>query len=336
MTPPRTTPFSKLAPELVLDAVDALGFRTDGRLLPLNSFENRVFQIGIEEGAPLVAKFYRPGRWSNEAIEEEHAFVAELAAAEVPVVPALVASDGQALHHFGGYRFALYPKQGGRAPELDRAGTLEQMGRALARLHNVGVAAPFAARPRLELATFGEEPRDFLLQHGFLPPDLEPAYRSVAELALQGAAAAFARAGALTELRLHGDCHLGNVLWSDTRSGAGPFFVDFDDARRGPAAQDLWMLLSGARAEMSEQLGELLRGYELFREFDRRELLVIEALRTLRLMHYAAWLARRWEDPAFPAAFPWFNTQRYWQDHILQLREQVAAMEEEPLIATRP
>jgi len=324
-------PFSNLTPDLVLDAVDTLGYRTDGRLLPLNSFENRVFQIGIEQAGPLVAKFYRPGRWSDEAIEEEHAFVSQLAEAEVPVVPALTTQEGTVLHHFGGYRYALYPKQGGRAPELDRAGTLEQMGRALARLHNVGARSQFLSRPRLDVASFGEESRDFLLTQGFMPPDLDPAYRSIADMALQGADEAFARAGDFRELRLHGDCHLGNVLWSDARSGAGPFFVDFDDARRGPAVQDLWMLLSGDSEEMSLQLGELLRGYELFREFDRRELLLIEAFRTLRLMHYAAWLARRWEDPAFPAAFPWFNTPRYWQDHILQLREQVAAMQEEPL-----
>ncbi len=328
-------PFSGLLPETILNAVDALGFRTDGRLLPLNSYENRVFQIGIEDAPPIVAKFYRPGRWSDAAIEEEHAFVAELAAEEVPVVPALTTRDGCPLHEWEGFRFAVFPKQPGRAPELDRLGTLEQLGRYLARMHLVGARRGFHARPALDIASFGEEPRDALLALGFLPPELEPAYRSIVALALEGVRASFDRAGTVVSLRLHGDCHLGNVLWTDTRGGGEPFFVDFDDARSGPAMQDLWMLLSGSREDMGQQLGELLRGYELLRAFDERELTLIEALRTLRLIHYAGWLARRWHDPAFPAAFPWFNTTRYWQDHILQLREQVAAMQEEPLAVAR-
>jgi Ser/Thr protein kinase RdoA (MazF antagonist) len=329
----RETPFSGLTPDLVLNAIDRQGHRTDGRLLALNSYENRVFLAGIEDGPALVAKFYRPGRWSNEAIAEEHAFVAELAAAEVPVVPALVTEDGAVLHEFEGFRFALYLRQGGRAPELDRAGTLERLGRYLARIHVVGARRAFAARPALTIAAFGEESRDDLFALGFIPPELDAAYRSVVELALEGVRACFARAGAVANLRLHGDCHVGNVLWIDDGASGGPHFVDFDDSRSGPAVQDLWMLISGNRQEMSEQMGQLLAGYEMFRDFDDRELALIEALRTLRIVHYAAWLARRWHDPAFPAAFPWFNTQRYWQDHILQLREQVAAMQEEPLAA---
>lgn len=328
-------PFSGLTPDRILNALDSIGHRTDGRLLALNSYENRVVQVGTVAGPFLVAKFYRPGRWSNAAIGEEHAFVAELAAREIPVVPALCSVDGRVLHEFAGFRFSVYPKQGGRAPELDRAGTLEWLGRFLGRIHAVGALAAFKQRPALDIAGFGEEARDYLLAQGCIPPDLDPAYRSVVELALDAVRHCYARAGRVAQLRVHGDCHPGNVLWTDAGATRGPHFVDFDDSRSGPAVQDLWMLLSGERAEMSRQLGALLAGYEAFREFDERELHLIEALRTLRLIHYAAWLARRWSDPAFPAAFPWFNTQRYWQDHILQLREQVAAMQEGPLIPVR-
>lgn len=324
-------PYSGLGPDLVLNAIDSLGYRSDGRLLALNSYENRVFLVGMEEGPSLVAKFYRPGRWSNEAIEEEHAFVAELAEDEVPVVAAIAGSDGRVLFEFEDYRFAVYPRQGGRAPELDRAGTLESLGRFLARLHNVGARRPFAFRPALCLENFGVDSRDDLLRLASIPAELDAAYRSVIDRALDGVRESFERAGQVVNLRLHGDCHVGNVLWVEAGASSGPFFVDFDDCRSGPAVQDLWMLLSGSREDMSQQLTQVLRGYEMFRDFDTRELLLIEALRSLRLIHYAAWLARRWQDPAFPAAFPWFNTQRFWQDHILQLREQVAAMQEEPL-----
>ena len=319
-------PYSGLTPDVVLNALDGAGLRCDGTLLALNSFENRVYQVGIDEAAPLVAKFYRPGRWSDAAILEEHAFAAELAEREIPVVAPL-ALAGATLHAAGGFRFAVFPRRGGRAPDLDRPETLQWLGRFLGRIHAVGGLAPFRERPALDLASFGERSRDFLLEHDFLPADLRPAWQSVAEQALAGVRHAYARAGAVGVIRLHGDCHAGNVLWTD----AGPHFVDFDDCRSGPAVQDLWMLLSGERAEMARQLGTVLDGYEDFCGFDRRELHLVEALRTLRLLHYSAWLARRWDDPAFPAAFPWFNTQRYWQDRILELREQVALMDEPPL-----
>jgi Ser/Thr protein kinase RdoA (MazF antagonist) len=205
------------------------------------------------------------------------------------------------------------------------------MGRFLGRIHAVGTLAPFRHRPALDLGTFGIEPRDWLLAHAFIPPDLLEAWRSIVALALDGARHCFERAGAVRSLRLHGDCHAGNVLWIEHGTARGPHFVDFDDARMGPAVQDLWMLLSGDRAEMSHQLDAVLGGYEDFFEFDPRELHLVEALRTLRLLHYSAWLAQRWDDPAFPAAFPWFNTHRYWQDRILELREQVALMDEPPL-----
>jgi len=329
MTTNAAHPFSALTPDAILNSLDSIGLRGDGRLLALNSYENRVYQVGMEEGPPLVAKFYRPGRWTDAAILEEHAFVAELAEREIPVVPALKLCGGRTLHAFEDFRFALFPRHGGRAPELDNSDTLEWMGRFLGRIHAIGALRPFHERPALDIASFGEEPRDYLLAHNFIPDDLSEAYRSVMAQALDGVRRCFDRAGKVATLRLHGDCHAGNVLWTD----AGPHFVDFDDSRMGPAVQDLWMLLSGERSDMTRQLADVLAGYEDFYEFDSRELHLVEALRTLRLIHYAAWLARRWDDPAFPAAFPWFNSQRYWQDRVLELREQIALMDEGPLWA---
>jgi Ser/Thr protein kinase RdoA (MazF antagonist) len=319
-------PFSGLGPDRVLDALDSVGLRGDGRLIALNSYENRVYQVGMEEGPPVVAKFYRPGRWSDAAILEEHAFVQELAEREIPAVPAL-ALGGRTLNEFGGFRFAVFPRKGGRAPELGDPATLEWIGRFIGRIHAVGALAPFAERPALTPETFGREPRDYLLANNWIPQELLAAWTTVVDQALDGVAYCYERAGEVPVLRLHGDCHAGNVLWTD----AGPHFVDFDDSRTGPAIQDLWMMLSGERGEMVRQLSDVLAGYEDFCDFHPRQLYLVEALRTLRLIHYSAWLARRWEDPAFPAAFPWFNTQRYWQDRILELREQVALMDEPPL-----
>jgi Ser/Thr protein kinase RdoA (MazF antagonist) len=309
-----------------LNAVESVGFRSDGRLLALNSYENRVYQIGLEEGAPLIAKFYRPKRWTDAAILEDHSFVQELVDHEIPVVPAMLL-NGKTLHTFEGFRFSVFPKHGGRAPELEGRSTLEWMGRFLGRIHAIGSLKPYQERPTLDIKSFGEQPRDYLLSHEFIPADLDTAYRSAVDLALDGVRYCFTRAGEVASLRLHGDCHVGNVLWTDQ----GPHFVDFDDSRMGPAVQDLWMLLSGDRADMVRQLTDVLAGYEDFCDFNERELHLIEALRTLRLIHYAAWLAHRWDDPAFKQAFPWFNTQRYWQDRILELREQIALMDEPPL-----
>ena len=318
--------YAALTPDCILNALESVGFQCDGRLLALNSYENRVYQVGMEQGPPLVAKFYRPGRWTDEAILEEHAFLQELAEREIPVVPALV-RNGTTLHSFSGFRFSVSQKHGGRAPELEDRQTLEWMGRFLDRIHAIGALQPFRHRPELNIETFGVVPRNFLLTHAFIPEDLLAAYSSVINQALESVRHCFERAGKVRMLRLHGDCHPGNVLWTDD----GPHFVDFDDCRMGPAVQDLWMLLSGERADMVRQLGDVLAGYEDFYDFDERELYLIEALRTLRLVHYAAWLAQRWDDPAFKLAFPWFNTQRYWQDRILELREQIALMEEPPL-----
>jgi Ser/Thr protein kinase RdoA (MazF antagonist) len=324
---PKSRPYSGLTPDRVLDALECVGLQCDGRLLALNSFENRVFQVGIEDGAPMVAKFYRPGRWSDDAILEEHEFLHELAGAEVPVVEPLALEQSRSLHAFGGFRFAVFPRRGGRAPEFGDLRTLEWLGRYLGRIHAVGAAKRFRARPALTIESFGTEPRDWLLEHDFLPPELRSVWQGVVDHALDDVRRAYGRAGELNTLRLHGDCHAGNILWSE----AGPLFLDFDDSRTGPAVQDLWMLLSGDREEMTRQLAAVLDGYEEFAEFEPRELHLVEALRTLRLIHFSAWIARRWDDPAFPAAFPWFGTQRYWQDRILELREQIALMSEAPL-----
>nr|WP_175048028.1 serine/threonine protein kinase [Duganella vulcania] len=321
-------PYSALNPECVLDALDSIGLHGDGRLLALNSYENRVYQVGIEDAQPLVVKFYRPGRWSDAAILEEHAFTEELAAREIPVVPALPLGPQRAtLHHFNGFRFAVFTRHGGRAPELSDPSVLEWTGRFIARIHAVGAIKPYLERPAIDIATFGTEPCDYLQANQFIPPDLKEAYASVSAQALDGVRRCYDRAGELPQLRLHGDCHGGNVLWTD----AGPHFVDFDDSRMGPAIQDLWMMLSGERADQVRQMSDILAGYEDFCEFEPRQLHLVEALRTLRLIHYSAWLARRWDDPAFPVAFPWFNTQRYWQDRILELKEQISLMDEPPL-----
>lgn len=325
--PINETPYAGLTPDRVLDAVESRGYQVDGRLLALNSYENRVYQVGIDDSAPLIAKFYRAGRWSDAAILEEHSFTLELTEHEIPVVPPLVL-NGETLHRSDEYRFSLTPRHGGRTPELDDHEVLKRLGLLLGRLHLVGESTPFLHRPSIDIAAFGEEPSAYLLETGWIPPDLEPVYRGVVGHALDEVRACFERADTCWGIRLHGDCHRGNMLWTDD----GAHFVDLDDARTGPAVQDLWMLLSGEREEMTLQLDSVLEGYRQFRDFDLRELHLIEALRTLRQIHYAAWIARRWADPAFPAAFIWFDDQRFWQDHVLALREQIAAMQEGPLV----
>lgn len=323
-----TSAFATLGPDNILDAVESLGYRCDGHLLALNSYENRVYQVGIEDSAPLVGKFYRPGRWSDAAIQEEHDFSRDLDELEVPLVPPLRDAEGRSLHRHGPFRFALYTRRGGRAPDLEDPDLLEQMGRFVARLHNAGALRLFEHRLTLTVEGLGEKSYRYLLEQGFIPPQLEQAYRSLAEDLIEQVRACFARAGSPLYLRLHGDCHPGNILVTD----AGLHIVDLDDARMGPAVQDLWMFLSGDRAHMTARLADVLEGYTQFRDFDPRELHLIEALRTLRMMHYAAWLARRWGDPAFPRAFPYFNTERYWGEHILALREQAALMSEPALV----
>lgn len=320
-------PFDELGPDQVLDAVEAAGFRCDGRFLALNSYENRVYQVGLEDAAPVVAKFYRPGRWSDDAIREEHAFSIQLATAEIPVVAPLEIAGETLLRH-DDFRFAVFPRRGGRWPELDDPATREWLGRFLGRIHAQAATAAFRFRPVLDRETFGAEPSNYLLEAGLIPPYLIAAYRTLISDLLARIDDCYARAGQVAYIRLHGDCHPGNILWTD----AGPHFVDLDDCRTGPAVQDLWMLLSGDRAEQGLQLSDIIAGYEEFYDFDRRELHLIEALRTLRMIHYAAWLARRWTDPAFPQAFPWFGSDRYWEEHILALREQAALLDEPPLV----
>ena len=316
-------PYSTLTPDVVVEAVEALGHRCDGRVLALNSYENRVYQVGREEAAPVVVKFYRPGRWSTPAILEEHAFALELAAAEVPVVAPEV-RDGRSLFESHGFRYAVYPRQGGRWPEFATREDRAWMGRFLGRIHAVGRTRAFRHRARLDWRTMGVETVEWLLGQGWIPSHLESAYESVAGDAIALVEQRFDEAAPLRTLRLHGDCHPGNVLWTDD----GPHFVDLDDCMTGPAVQDLWMLVSGRPDEMRSQLEDFLEGYQDFADFDWHELRLVEPLRTLRILHYAGWLARRWDDPAFPRAFPWFEEPKYWEQHVLDLREQIAAMEE--------
>jgi Ser/Thr protein kinase RdoA (MazF antagonist) len=318
-----TPPFDGLLPDVIVAAVESLGLHGDGRVLALNSFENRVFRVGIEDAAPVVAKFYRPGRWSDAAIGEEHAFAAELKAAELSVVAPL-GFAGATLHRHAGFRFALYPMQGGHAPEPGDKETLIHLGRALGRLHAVGAARAFVHRPALTVDRFGHDPVDYLLEGHWLPPELEENFVAIADALLEKVEAAFERAANVATLRLHGDCHPGNLLWRHDTA----HFVDLDDALTGPAIQDLWMLLSGDAPARGRQLGWLLEGYEVFRPFDRAEVALIEPLRALRLVHYHAWIARRWDDPAFPAAFPWFASPRHWEGVLAQLQEQLAALDE--------
>ncbi len=337
-------PYAALTPDLVLDALASVGLMGDGRLMALGSYENRVYQATLEDdGTRVVAKFYRPGRWSEAQILEEHAFAAELAEAEIPMVAPLSIA-GRTLHRHAGFAFSVSPWRGGRTPELDDFEVLEWIGRFLARIHTVGAARPFAHRPAIDLQTLAHEPFGWLTEHEIVPLDQRSAWQGACTQAMDLIAACLVGQGAhgsfglkdAEPLRLHGDCHPGNVLWTPVDEAAGrggPHFVDLDDARTGPAVQDVWMLLSGDRRQRTLQLSALLDGYEQFRPFDRRELALIEPLRTLRLIHYSAWLARRWDDPIFPINFPWFGSSDYWRGQVDMLHEQIEAMGEEPLAA---
>ena len=332
-----THPFDRLTPDVVLDALASVELIGDGRLQALSSYENRVYQVHLEKGQAVVAKFYRPARWSDAQILEEHGFAADLMAAEVPVIGPL-RLGGATLHHFAGFAFSVSPRRGGRSPEFDDEDVLEWTGRFLARLHLVGAQRPFAERPSLDLQGFGHASRDWLISHDCLPLDVRADWLQVSAEALALVAAQAVLAGGqshIQRIRLHGDCHPGNILWTPVdvpaAAGPGPHFVDLDDARMGPAIQDLWMLLSGDRAQCTRQLSSLLDGYEQIREFDRRELVLIEPLRTLRLIHYSAWLAQRWDDPAFPRSFPWFGGSDYWRGQVIELQDQIELMQEPAL-----
>ena len=319
-------PYESLTPDLVLDAVESTGLISDLRILALNSYENRVYQVGIESSQPIIVKFYRPERWTNEQILEEHQYTLALKDLDISVVAPMTHDAGETLHHFDQFRFALYERQGGHAPNLDNLDTLLSLGRTLGRMHALGKEKIFTHRLDINLDTFGYQSVEFLLQNNFIPDSLKNAYTSLTADLLNICAEQMRIP--YQKIRLHGDCHPGNILWRHDTA----HFVDFDDARNGPAIQDLWMLLSGERQQQIEQLSEILEGYNEFCDFNLRELPLIESLRSLRIIHYSAWLARRWQDPAFPKFFPWFNTERYWGEHILQLREQLAAIYEPPLV----
>jgi Ser/Thr protein kinase RdoA (MazF antagonist) len=321
-----THPYDLLSPDLIIDAVESAGYLSDARLLALNSYENRVYQVGIEEDTPLIAKFYRPQRWSEAQIQEEHAFSLELQNAEISVVAPIVNEQGVTLHTYQGFQFALFPRRGGYPPELDNLDNMLVLGRTLGRIHAVGRAAQFKVRQSISVKRMLTDSAEYLLD-GFIPRDLIPAYQSLTADLQKLVEPLYNEVQAEDLIRVHGDCHVGNILWRDDTA----HFVDFDDCCIAPAIQDLWMFLNGERHDRQLQISELVEGYSEFCDFDPRQIRWIEALRTMRLTHYAAWLARRWEDPAFPRSFTWFNTERYWADHILELREQMSALQEEPL-----
>ena len=320
-------PYQRLTPDSVIDAVESMGYRSDARILALNSYENRVYQVGLEEGGWLVAKFYRPGRWSTAQIAEEHAFSQELADLEIPVVAPLADPGGATIQSCDGFQFALFPHQPGRPPETDSLDDLLVLGRFIGRLHSVGAARAFASRASLGVDRLAIQSRDYLLENDFLHVDVRQAYESLSADLVQVLRDRVGPMLGASTIRIHGDCHLGNVLLHE----GSPWFVDLDDTLNGPAIQDLWMLLSGSREQRQAQLSELVEGYNEFFDFNAAQLNLVEGLRTLRIMSYAAWLARRWDDPTFPLNFPWFNTPRYWSEHVLQLREQRAALDELPL-----
>ncbi len=325
--PSSVHPYAGLTPEKVLAAVESLGFEADARVFALNSYENRVYQVGIADGSSLIIKFYRPERWSREQILEEHHFTAELARLELPVVPPLPCNGSDTLADYGGFLIAIFPQFIGRPPELDNLDNLLVMGRFIGRIHAVGASRKFKHRVAITPDRFARASQQYLLEHNFIPHSLLVAYESLSRDLIERVEERFKAVSKLTTLRIHGDCHPGNVLWKNDT----PTFVDFDDAMQGPAIQDLWMMLSGDRDQRQGQLLELIEGYNEFYDFRVAELALIESLRTMRIMHYSAWLARRWQDPAFPMSFPWFNTERYWAEHILELREQLAALDEPPL-----
>ncbi len=316
-------PYADLSPDRILASLESVDFACDGRILALNSYENRVYQLGVEDGGFVVAKFYRPGRWTDEGIREEHRFTWELVDNDLPIV-APIEVDGETLHEHAGFRFTVYPRQGGRWPELGRREERELMGRFVGRIHAVGAVGRFEHRQAISIERMGWDAARYVLDSEWVPLHLDESYRAIVDRLLDSVAESFDRAGSVRQFRIHGDCHPGNVLWTDD----GPHFVDLDDCVTGPAVQDLWLFLSGEREERSVQLQQLLQGYNQFFDFDYRELHLIEALRTLRMINYTAWIARRWTDPAFPRAFPWFAETKYWEEHVLALKEQAAALEE--------
>ena len=313
-----TRPYENLTPDTVLAALEALGFEINGQFLALNSYENRVYQIGREEAAPVVVKFYRPNRWSDNAILEEHEFCYQLAEYDIPVALPLQINQ-KTLHEYEGYRIAVYERKSGHAPEVDQLSELKQLGRLLGRIHAVGTTQKFQHRVRLTSQRLGHEARQQVLASGFLPDYLQESYAHVTESLLTIIDNQMDDYLLPVYRRIHGDFHMGNVL---ANQGV-IWIVDLDDCCSGPAIQDIWMLLSGEKHEKEAQIAAIISGYQEFFDFDPSELSLIESLRTLRMMNYSAWLANRWGDPAFPQSFPWFDSPRYWEEHLNALQEQL-------------
>ncbi|MER2491647.1 serine/threonine protein kinase [Catenovulum sediminis] len=316
--------FSSLTPDLILDAIESLGIYPESGLIALNSYENRVYQFIADDKKRYVVKFYRPNRWSSAQIEEEHEFAAQLAAEEIPLI-APMALQGKTLHQYQGYYFTLYPSVGGRSFENDNLDHLEWMGRFIGRIHLVGQKQQFKVRPNLSTDEYLKQAKHNILASNMLPTHLETAFLAILEPLCKTAEQQFNQQK-YNAFRLHGDCHAGNILWRD-----GPFFVDLDDARNGPAIQDIWMMLSGNRDQQMLQLDTILAGYEEFCAFNAAELKLIEPLRAMRMVHYMGWIAKRWCDPAFQHSFAWFAEEKYWEQQILSFKEQLAQLNEEPL-----
>lgn len=318
--------FTSLSPDLILDGIESLGIRVESGLLPLNSYENRVYQFHDEDKIKYVTKFYRPQRWSVEQIQEEHDFALELATEELPIVAPLVI-DGKSLFEYQGYYFALFPCRGGRIFEVDNLDQLEWMGRFVGRIHAIAAKKPFQQRLSINSQEMLIDAGDTIKHSGFVPPSLTSPFFTILEQVSDVAHQRYQSTTNIPQIRLHGDCHAGNILWTDD----GPHFVDLDDCRQGPAIQDLWMMLSGDRQQQLLQLDTILMGYEEFYSFEHNQLVLIESLRTMRVVNYMAWLCKRWQDPAFPRNFPWFNTEKYWEQQILMLKEQMSALQQQPL-----
>jgi len=288
--------YYSLTPDLVLDALESIGLEPEAALLTLNSYENRVYQYRDQDGERWVTKFYRPSRWTDAQIIEEHEFSLDLSAAEIPVVPPELINQ-KTLHYYNEFRFSIFPSRGGRTPNLDSENVLKWLGRMIARIHNIGGLKPFVHRPELSLTDFGNSSVEFLKQTTFIPFHLEQAFSAITEQLLEVCARVFQQYGNYQSIRLHGDCHPGNLLWTD----AGPHFVDFDDSRMGPAVQDLWMVITDVESELQQKA--LITGYQEFRDFDPMQWHLVEPLRAMRMLHYSAWLGRRWDDPAFKHHF---------------------------------
>jgi Ser/Thr protein kinase RdoA (MazF antagonist) len=318
--------YANLGPDEILNALNSLNYRDNGEILALNSYENRVYRLGLEDDSNIVIKFYRPERWCDLAIMEEHQFAQELVKLDIPIIEP-VKINNKTLHHYKSFRFSLWECFGGRAPDLDNDETLKQLGRLVARIHLHSEFSKFEYRPTLDIQSYGYQSTKFLLDNSFIPPDIDRAYTSIISDLFENIKKCFKTCGGYKAFKIHGDLHPSNILTQNEMIK----IVDLDDARNGPSIQDLWMFLSGSREDQEKQMTLLLEGYEEFRTFDYRELHLIEALRSLRMLHYTAWIAKRWDDPAFKIAFPWFGTPRFWDDHILSLREQLSLTQEPPL-----